>query len=477
MSESDYKQSPTFQLVKSLYLDDYNNPLELTERQLELFEAIAKKKYPRLHVMAFTRWGKSMTAGIAVLTRATTFPERWAIIAGTKEKAGIIMSHVIKHLFDNEYTLAKFLPDKGESLEEIRRYRNKAHLTFKVKKDDEGRTLLGEIFIGSAKDALGKGAQNVIEDESALIDDNDHSLVMRMLGDEPRANFLAKIGNPFNRNHFLKSFQDPSYHKIVVDCYEGLKEGRITQEVIDENKPYSFFKILYECQFPSASEVDESGWMYLLTDEDIKKAIDRELEPAGNRRIGVDVARGGRNYNVWVLRGDNYAKVLEKNHDDDLISVGDRTVNLMEENAVLADDVYIDDAGVGGGVTDYLKSRRLKVNPVNFGERAEDSEFLNVRAECYAGKDGVASWIKQYAKLIDNKDWYELAQIRYKKDAGGKIRIEPKEDMRKRGMESPDVADALALTFARVKKSFYHKIDPEAILTGGVKPFYPDIGI
>jgi hypothetical protein len=473
----DYRQSQTFQLVKSLYRDDYNNPLELTENELELFEAIAMKQHPRLHIMAFTRWGKSMTAGIAVLTRITTFPEKWAVVAGTKDKAGVIMGHIVQHIFDNEYTLSKFMPDKGESLEEIRRYRNKAHLTFKVGKDKEGRTLLGEVFIGSAKDALGKGAQNVIEDESALIDDNDHSFVVRMLGDDPNKNFLAKIGNPFQRNHFLKSFQDPAFKKITVDCYQGLKEGRISQAVIDENKPYSFFKILYECQFPSASEVDESGWMYLLTDEDIKTAIDRSLEIGGYWRLGLDVARGGRNYNAWVLRSDNFAKVLQKNQDNDLISVGDATINFMRDEGVDDTEVYIDDSGVGGGVSDYLKNRRAKVNPVNFGERASSTEYLNMRAESYAGKDGVSSWIKQYAKLQDHKDWYELAQIRYKKDAGGKIKIEPKEDMRKRGIESPDVADALALTFAPVKKSVYYGIDPAEILEGGVKPYYPSLNI
>jgi hypothetical protein len=75
-------------------------------------------------------------------------------------------------------------------------------LTFKVGRENN-KDVYGEIYIGGAKDVLGLGAECIVEDESALIDDNNHSLVVRMLGDDPRNNFLAKIGNPFTRNHFL----------------------------------------------------------------------------------------------------------------------------------------------------------------------------------------------------------------------------------------------------------------------------------
>ncbi|MGK3946376.1 hypothetical protein ABK046_49480, partial [Streptomyces caeruleatus] len=82
-------------------------------------------------------------------------------------------------------------------------------------------------------------------------------------------------------------------------------EGRITQETIDEASKYSFFKILYECKFPEADEIDDKGWRYLLTEEDIKRAQDRwaTMTPTGAKRLGNDIARGGRNFNVWCLRG------------------------------------------------------------------------------------------------------------------------------------------------------------------------------
>ena len=468
----------TQEMVRGLFKDRYGNPVILTPYQDLIYSSIVRRKIPRLHIMCHTRYGKSDTVSMAVDTVATMYPLKIAVIAGTKPKAKIIMDYVIQHIFDNEFMQQRFMPEKGESIDAIRRYKNKNHLSFVVEDPTApmgtAKTLYSEVFIGSAKDALGFGADIVIEDEAALIPDNDHSLVMRMLGDNPTKNILVKIGNPFERNHFLASYHDPLYRKIVVDCYKSLKEGRITQQVIDENRPYSFFKILYECKFPSATEVDESGWMYLLTDEDIKTATQRKVEPAGSRRLGVDVARSGRNYNAWVMRGRNYAKVLDKNLDSDLISTADHTVNLMRDNGIAPEDVFIDDSGVGGGVTDYLKSLRININPVNFGERSGVAdEYLNTKAEVYAGKEGLAAWLKQTGTLEAHKDWIELTRIRFKKDVSGRIKIEPKEDMMKRGIESPDVADALALTFANSARTQYYKVDPYAILSGGVKPMYP----
>lgn len=481
----------TQRLVQSFYKDEKGEPILLTPGQDELFTAIAKKTHPRLHFMHHTRYGKSMTTGLAVLTRATTYPEKWGILAGTRDKAKVIMDHVISHIFDNDYTRERFMPEKGESVSDIRRYKNKSRLTFIMDKKGvdpvTGKeiTLYSEVFIGTAKEALGFGAPNIVLDEASLIEDNDFSLVLRMLGDNPYENFMVKIGNPFNRNHFLDSWHDPHYKKYVVDCYRSLEEGRITQETIDENKKYSFFKILYECMFPSASEVDESGWMYLLKDEDVKSAVNRwdgKLSPVGVPRLGVDVARGGRNFNCWVLRYDNYAEVLLKNRDDDLMSVADTTVNFMRDIGISEDEVYVDDTGVGGGVTDYLKRHKILINPIKLGESAIDEpDQKNIRSQCYAGKDGLEPWVKGGGALKPHEDWQELVDIRYKKNIGKQTIIEPKEDMRKRGKDSPDTADAFALTFAKTKRAKYHGIDVQKVLEsgasspyGGVKP-YPNM--
>lgn len=491
-------------MVAGMYKNEDGSPIILTPSQTDIFEFIATRgesmggeNFPerrsRGQSKTFTRFGKSMTAGLAVLTRAATFPETWAIVSGNTDQAKQIMGHINSHIFDNEFTAGRFRMEHGDSAESIRRNRNKNHISF----DIDGK--LGQVFLTTAKGAIGKGAKNIVEDEASLIPDDEHSLVMRMLGDDPHDNFLFKIGNPFLRNHFLKSDLDPAYEKLTIDCYKGLSEGRITQEVIDENSAYRYFPILYECIFPSAEDVDEKGWSYLFTEQMIRIATERVQEDSGRPKLGVDVARGGRDYNVWCLRGDNWAKVLKKSHDNDLMSVAGTTKAYIEEYRLNPADTFIDDTGVGGGVVDRLKEQGLNITPVTLGgaaytkdeldqqkaaiEKAKTDgkpephfeQYVNKRARLYAGNDGLEPWLRRTGKLYPHADWEELTRIRSKKDSSGRTKIEPKDDMRKRGEHSPDVADALMLTFEHNEVStpeVFHAIDPSVILGQGKKHGY-----
>lgn len=474
-------------MVRQLFRDDQGRPILLTDGQVELFEIIVKKQYPRTHCMTYTRYGKSLTVALAVLARAATFPEKWAIVAGTKEKAKIIMGYINAHIFDSEYTASKFRFESGDSAESIRRNRNKNHISF-----DHGQGKLSEIFICSAAEAIGFGAPNIIADEASLIEDDDWALVMRMLGDDAQNSFMFEIGNPFYRNHFLKESLDPNYKKICIDYVQGIEEGRLTEEYVTEMRKYSFFKVLYEVKFPSASEVDDKGWSYLLSEDDIKRAQARwaTLEKTGAKRLGNDIARGGRNFNVWCLRGENYATFLAKDHEDNLMNVAGKTIDHMKTQHVDDGHAFLDDTGVGGGVTDKMKEEgyhpvaiqlgakatelKLGYNPVSKKEELMPA-YANMRAQLYAGGKGVQYWVKHVGALDPTQDWSELTRIRYKKNGSGLTMIESKEDMRARGEESPDDADAFMLTFGDVDTKPgtrpFEMVDPAMIIKGGVKPY------
>ncbi len=494
-TELPYNPEQVRDMVASMYKNQDGTPHVLVPSQIDIFAEISMRLHPRVHCMTHTRFGKSETAGLAVLTRVASFPEKWAIVSGSKEKAKIIMNYVIAHIFDNEFTAARFRLDKGDSAEAIKRHRNKNHLTF-----DVGNGLISELFIGSAKEAIGFGAPNVLADEASLIDDPDWALVMRMLNDNPDDNFLFEIGNPFRRNHFLDESEDPLFHKINIDCYKGMKEGRLTQEAIDEAKKYKFFSVLYENKFPRAEDVDEKGWSYLIPREDLQGAIKRfgSAEHYGIKRLGLDVARSGRNFNAWVLRGDNYAKLLRKSSETDLMEVARLTKNIMKEHGIDPKYTFVDDTGMGGGVTDRLKEDGIHIIPVVEGAAATEvrivreqdpkdktkfkdvvkKEYANMRAQIYAGSEGLSNWLKRQGSLedidieIDNgQGWDEALEIRYKKNDQGLTVIESKIDMRARGVESPDVIDALALTFAPTAVAepvkTFHAPDPTAMLQQG----------
>ena len=172
----------------------------------------------------------------------------------------------------------------------------------------------------------------------------------------------------------------------------------------------------------------------------------------GEKRIGNDVARGGNNKTVWALRSMNYLEVIGVSDQDNLTEIAGQTLFFMKEKNVSAENVFIDDVGVGGGAVDPLHYQQKNVRGVNVGQPAlEVSRFVNIRAEAYWR---MREWIKKGGKLCacHKEEWMsQLPRIKYKPDSKGRLRIMSKDEMRAMGIDSPDVADAGMLTFVRAE--------------------------
>lgn len=446
------EQFETLQKVKVLFKNEKGEPMELTPQQCELFNAVFKRKHSLNHVMNHTRWGKSMVLGLAVLARISTFPEKWSIVAPSTDKARIIMDYIIQHAFDNEYIKSKLEIEKGESLESLRRKRTKDRINFK---HSDGT--IGEVFIigvdssnkvKAGEAVMGFGASNVILDEAALVDDEMEGKVFRMLADNSADYFYMKIGNPFTRGHFLKSYRDPRYWKMNMTYKDGIEEGRLTQDFIEMAKTKPNFDILFENKFPAADMVDKDGWTPLLTDEELEAAFVDELIPIfGQKRVGLDVAEGGGNFNSYVLRGENLALVLRKDQEKNLMTTVGNATLILKKLDIPYSELYIDAIGVGSGVADRFLEQRMNIKRIKVSSNALDSaSFYNLRAESYWR---LREWIKAGGKLKRHPDWWQLTSIRYKvRDSSGTLIMMSKDEMRKKGIESPDTADALMLTFS-----------------------------
>jgi len=362
------------------------------------------------------------------------------------------MGYIIGHIFDHDAIKAMFRIGRDESLERIRRERRKDKITFRL-----GSGEIGGVYILSVEgkrvkeviDAImGFGARNVILDESGLISDGHYAGVKRMLGGH-KDNFLFEIGNPFRRNHFLRIWRDPNYHHIKIPWQQGVAEGRVSEEFIDEMRKEAFFNILYDVEFPEEEAIDAKGYMPLLTEKQLELAEVKDIDLFGELRLGNDVAGGGRNYSVIVLRGENGAKVLYRRSNPDTMSFTGEILTVMKIKNVLDQNTSVDNVGVGKGVYDRLKEQKDKVNGVNFGKAPDNrEEFLNKKAECYWR---LKRWIETGGKLVKDSGFRELLDIKYKVQSDRKIKIKSKEEMANEGIPSPDVADALALTFAKPK--------------------------
>jgi hypothetical protein len=109
----------------------------------------------------------------------------------------------------------------------------------------------------------------------------------------------------------------------------------------------------------------------------------------------------------------------------------------------------VDVPGVGGGVVDRLAELDLPVVPYNGGEAPIDKErFVNARAEDYWTLRERFEQGEIDIDPDDDKLAAQLGSIKWGIDSRGRIKIESKDDMRKRGLPSPDRADALAIAFA-----------------------------
>lgn len=109
-----------------------------------------------------------------------------------------------------------------------------------------------------------------------------------------------------------------------------------------------------------------------------------------------------------------------------------------------ADAVFID-FGYGTGIHSIGRSWGRKWQLVNFGGESKDPGMLNKRGEMW---NSMKSWLKEGGSIDDQQTADEIVAPEYRVKLDGRIVLEAKEDMKRRGVPSPNRADALALTFA-----------------------------
>lgn len=432
---------------------------KFTKGQKIIMECILARKSPtpeqlrRIHIECITRYGKSMCIGAALAIRASGSkkPEPWAIVAPTQDKAQIIMDYAIQFA-TNDFTMRLNLlidPPELQKIDKLKEHKAKDHITFKrggeIRAFTAGQGSSSNVNSGNA--LMGFGSPNVIEDECYLIDDQTHSKVMRMLGDNPHNNFLMKIGNPFNRNHGLQSRQSPEYFRLILDHNVALDEGRLTTSFLNEMRDKPNFSVLYECLPPESDAQDAKGYYPLFTDKLLKDCQIEEtaLAPFGIRRDGVDVADGGDNYSSIVSRWENMAKIRYR-------TKGMRTMEFASQVALNCDGAHQikwDGTGVGTGAGQLLHTHPIigdRFESIKVGEPSSEPEkFFNLRAEIYWK---LKVWLESGGKLVKHPAWEQLLVVKYKVNQKGQIQIISKDELRKQNIMSPDEADALSLTFA-----------------------------
>lgn len=260
------------------------------------------------------------------------------------------------------------------------------------------------------------------------------------------------LGNPTRpEGNFYRAFTDQSkFWKSFT--FNSENSPLVTKEYIQRSeakygRDSDIFRIRVLGEFPrQASDV----WIPLYLCE---RSLGNIVKEGERRRMGVDVARFGNNYTVWVIRTGGRIVYSERHQTMDLMEIAAKTQVLMREQNVPPENVFIDEVGVGGGVVDRLHEQNVGVVGVNTGiESLEPETFKNKRAELWFTIKHELIENKLNLKVENNDDMTkdlcgELASPKYKYVLKGLLQLESKEDMTKRGIQSPDIADALALTY------------------------------
>jgi hypothetical protein len=264
---------------------------------------------------------------------------------------------------------------------------------------------------------------------------------------------------------FVPWYWQPEYVKAIPEDFalqENEDELKYLYNLSDEQLYWRRYKIsdlsvsgmdgskffMQEYPFTPTEAFQATGEDALITPTIVMRARKTEAEPWGAKLLGVDPARFGDDRTAIIRRQGRVAYKLETYAKRSLMEIAGITHQIIKEEQ--PNKVYVDVAGLGAGVYDRLKELGHDdiLVAVNGGNTPlNQRKYANKRAEMWGEMN---EWLHdQPAQVPDLDDLHsDLCGVQYKIDSKGRIVLEKKEDMKKRGLRSPDCGDALALTFA-----------------------------
>lgn len=287
----------------------------------------------------------------------------------------------------------------------------------------------------------------LVFDEASSIADKVWEVAEGALTDQGTEIIWAAFGNPTrNTGRFRECFRRfrASWDTEQIDSrtVEGINLVELERMVADYGEDSDMVKVRIRGLFPSMSA------RQFIAESDVEAAYGRHLRPEqfewAPKIIGVDPAWEGDDELVISLRQGLMFKTLRtlaKNDND----VGVANIIAQLEDELQADAVFID-GGYGTGIVSAGRTMGRTWQLVWFSGESTDPGCLNKRAQMW---NDVKRWLKEGGAIPEDPQLRdELAAPETVPRLDGKIQLESKKDMKRRGLPSPNRADALALTFA-----------------------------
>ena len=425
-----------------LFAEEVLGVNNLWSKQREVLEALGD--YPRVAVKSGNSLGKGFSAAVAVL---------WFLYC---HQQAVVLS-----------TAPTFRQVRHVLWREIRRLHHRARYNLGGKLLDtrlelsEGNFALG-LSADSDEEFQGFHSSNmlIVVDEAEGVEETIYEAIEAVMTSENCR--LLLIGNPTTMSgSFRRAFYEDRhlYHTITISALESpnVQAGRSTirglttrRWVEERKKAWGEENPLYQARV--LGEFPEQGDDTLIALPWIEGTLRRNHEDPPSQSdheepivLAVDVARFGSDKSVILARRGMVVEEVQEYRRLDTMALVGRVINAIDKWQPEA--VLVDEVGIGAGVVDRLREEGYRVQGINAGKPAQDSDHhANLRAEGYWNLRQL--FVDGSLRIpADNDLVGQLAALRYTFNSLGQVLIESKEEMRRRGVPSPDKADALMLAF------------------------------
>lgn len=293
----------------------------------------------------------------------------------------------------------------------------------------------------------------IVVDEASQVAEIIFEVIEGAMTDADTEILLILRGNPTrNTGRFKECFGRYRHRwitkKIDARTVSFTNKEQINQWIEDYGEDSDFVRVRVKGEFPRA------GSLQFIPGDLVDRAMARTPQCFAHEPLimGVDVARFGDDQSVIAFRRGRDACTVPwvKFRNVDTMTLAAEISRLADKEKV--DAIFVDGVGIGAGVVDRLRQLGRRVFDVQAGGApsggftlATPTKVKNKRTEMWAV---MRDWLQVGAIPDDVELESDLTGVEYGYDADDRMQLERKEDMKKRGLASPDNADALALTFA-----------------------------
>lgn len=414
--------------------------VEPDEWQIDFLQAIAKG-HRRVSIRSGHGVGKSTGASWAMLWYVLTrYPVKVVVTAPTS-------AQLYDALFAELKRWVKELPPVLNSLLEVKAERielksspTEAFISARTSRAEQPEALQGihaDNVMLIADEASGVPEQVF---EAAAGSMSGHNAVTILLGNPVRSS-----GFFYDTHNRLKS----EWWTKKVSCVDSprVSTAYVAEMASRYGEESNAYRIRVLGEFPRSD--DDT----IIPMELLDAAMHRDVAPSRTAQAiwGLDVARfGSDSSTLCKRRGNVVTEPVKRWRNLDLMQLCGAVV--AEYEALQPQDkpveILVDSIGLGAGVVDRLRELNLPARGINVSESPSmGSTYRNLRAELW---HKAKAWLDaRDCKLPKDDDLIaELATVRYKFTSNGKVQVESKDEIRKRGLASPDKADSFVLTFA-----------------------------